>query len=163
MTRKPSPTSEDLLDIAEQVWSAYLDPEGVNPLIPVPPAPRRPVDDVSAVVRVSGAWSGHVVIGFSSVGSRWAAAALLGIDVDEISPADVTDAVGELANVIGGNVKSLLPEPSALSLPYVLTADNGTVGGLSAIQVCKLFGEWLNEPVTVSVLASDTGSVGATA
>ena len=33
--------------------------------------------------------------------------------------AEVVDALGELTNMIGGNVKSLLPAPSQLSLPMV--------------------------------------------
>ena len=32
---------------------------------------------------------------------------------------DIDDALGELANVVGGNVKAVLPGPSALGLPEV--------------------------------------------
>ena len=35
------------------------------------------------------------------------------------------DAVGEMANVVGGNVKSLLPGPSTLALPIVVTSETG--------------------------------------
>ena len=47
--------------------------------------------------------------------------AMLGLDPgDGPRPAeDVADAVGELVNMIGGNVKSLMPGPSTLSLPLV--------------------------------------------
>ena len=38
-----------------------------------------------------------------------------------MSAADVTDAVGELVNIIGGSVKSLMPQPTVLSLPSVRT------------------------------------------
>ena len=37
---------------------------------------------------------------------------------------DVADALGELANVVGGNVKAVLPGPSVLGLPEVGTAPN---------------------------------------
>ena len=38
---------------------------------------------------------------------------------------DVDDALGELANVVGGNVKAVLPGPSVLGLPEVGTAPAG--------------------------------------
>ena len=160
MMEYPTPTADDLLEIADQVWSSYLDPEGVNPLVPV--APRQPADEVSAAVSVTGAWRGHVVISFSSAASRHAAAALLGVEFDEVSTADITDAVGELANIIGGNVKSLLPEPSALSLPHVHV--EGTSGRYPAVtEICHLEGTWMDESVTVTVLESTTDLAGASA
>ena len=42
--------------------------------------------------------------------------------MDESEPlddAEVADAVGELVNMVGGNIKSLMPGPSALTLPVV--------------------------------------------
>ena len=66
------PTDEDLSTIAEQVWSSYLDPEGVSPLLPFP-SPRQLVE-VSASVSVTGAWRGHVVLSCSSNASKNAAA-----------------------------------------------------------------------------------------
>ena len=46
--------------------------------------------------------------------------ALLMMGPDEVvGPEDLVDAFGELANVVGGNVKSLLAAPAALSLPTV--------------------------------------------
>ena len=94
MIEYPSPTADDLLVIAEQVWTSYLDPEGVNPLIQMPPGETP--KEVSAAVSVTGAWRGHVVISFSAAASRHAAAGLLGIGYDDVSTADITDAVGEL-------------------------------------------------------------------
>jgi chemotaxis protein CheX len=146
----PTPTDDDLMAIAEQVWASYLDPEGVNPLLLAPPA--TPPRDVSASVSMTGAWRGHVVVSCSATASRNAAAALLGVDLADVTPADVTDAVGELANIIGGNVKSLLPEPSALSLPIVLI--DGSSGWPSVVELCQLDGTWLGEPVAVRVLES---------
>ena len=47
------------------------------------------------------------------------------VDVDE---EDFRDAIGEVANVVGGNVKSLVPDPGALSLPIV-SRDRPTTAG----------------------------------
>jgi chemotaxis protein CheX len=155
-----NPTEDDLRIIAEQVWSSYLDPEGIAPLIPVPPAVVS--TDVTASVSVTGAWRGHVLVSCSDVASRNAAAALLGIDLAEVSDDDVADALGELANIIGGNVKSLLPEPSALSLPHVHV--EGHAGRYpSSTEVCQLAGTWIDESVTVSVLEMTTDFAGVNA
>jgi chemotaxis protein CheX len=150
MSTRAAPTDEDLLSITEQVWASYLDPEGVSPLIPLPPGdlPR----DISASVSVTGAWKGHIVVACSTPGAKNAAGALLGIDLADVTPEDITDAVGELVNIIGGNVKGLMPEPSALSLPVVVI--NGQSGWPSAVEVCHLDGEWLGEPMAVRVLES---------
>jgi hypothetical protein len=37
----------------------------------------------------------------------------------------VLDAVGEIANQIGSNIRNLLPGPTTLSLPAVQPADDG--------------------------------------
>ena len=150
MTSLPVPTDDDVLAIAEQVWTSYLDPEGANPLLLGPPA--VPSQEVSASVSVTGAWRGHIVVSCSSTAARNASAALLGADLVDITPEDVVDALGELANIIGGNVKGLLPEPSALSLPVVVI--DGNSRWPSVAELCRLDGTWLGEPVAVLVLES---------
>jgi chemotaxis protein CheX len=152
MSMQLAPTDDDLLVIAEQVWTSFLDVEGVSPLIPLPPA--APKYDVCASVSMTGAWQGHLVIRCSTAAARSAGAALLGMPVDEVTSEDITDALGELANIIGGNVKSLLPEPTALSLPHVLI--NGDSGWPHVVEICQLSGVWLDEAVMISVLESAT-------
>jgi chemotaxis protein CheX len=142
---------EDLVAITEQVWTSFLDPDGSRPLVQVP---AEAPSDVCGAVSVTGAWRGHVVIECSAAASRHAAAALFGIEDDEVTAADVADALGELANIIGGNVKVLLPEPSALSLPYVVTAAGAHWP--SVVEICRLDATWLDERVTISVLESTT-------
>jgi len=158
MTDHPNPTEDDLQMIAEQVWSSFLDPAGIYPLLPALPGDPVP-SDVSAAVSVTGAWQGHVVINLTETASRHAAAALLGIELGEVTVADITDAVGELANIIGGNVKSLLPQPSVLSLPQVVTNAASTYWP-AVVEVCQLTGVWIDEPVNVSVLESNVDYAG---
>lgn len=143
---------DDLVHITEQVWTSYLDPDGSSPLLMVP---TEGASDVCAAVSVTGAWRGHVVVECSTAASRHAAAALLGVETTEVTGADVADALGELANIIGGNVKVLLPEPCALSLPYVVAAAGAHWP--SVTEICRLDGTWLDEPVVVTVLESTTG------
>jgi chemotaxis protein CheX len=150
MTAYAPPTDDDLREITEQVWSSYLDVDGSRPLMPYPAQDRS--HEVTASVSLTGAWQGHVVVACSDPASRNAAAALLGVKLDEVTEADVADAMGELANIIGGNIKSLLPEPCALSLPHVLVGSGASNHWPSVAEVCQLDGSWLGESVTIDVL-----------
>jgi chemotaxis protein CheX len=147
MTIHEMPHEADLWAITEMIWASYLDPLGENPLMEGPASQHA--DDVHGSVSVTGAWDGQVVVTFSQTASKRATGALLGIEGEEVSPADVTDAVGELVNIVGGSVKSLMPQPTVLSLPSVRT---GPRGELSGTEVVHLTGTWLDEPVTIAVL-----------
>ena len=150
MTEHPTPTVDDLREIAEQVWAAYLDPEGVRPLL-LGDA-REPASAVSASVSLTGGWHGHVVVTCSAGAARHAAAAFLAMDEGEVSDEDMTDVMGELANIVGGNVKSMLPAATLVSLPHVV---NGASNRFPTTRrVCELAGTWLDEPFSISMWQS---------
>jgi hypothetical protein len=73
-------------------------------------------------VRITGAWEGMVQLVCADVLARPAAAVLFGLEVQTATPDLVHDALGELTNITGGNLKALLPEPCYLSLPAVTPA-----------------------------------------
>jgi chemotaxis protein CheX len=145
MTTYVAPTTEDLEAIAEQVWASYLDMAGTDPLIPLPG--EALTVDVSASVSVTGAWQGHIVVSCSHPASRLAAGELLGVEVDDVTDADIADALGELANVVGGNVKAALPGPSRLGLPEVGAAPPAG----DPADVCRVDVSWRGQPLTISV------------
>ncbi|HEY8257075.1 MAG TPA: chemotaxis protein CheX [Gemmatimonadales bacterium] len=74
---------------------------------------------LSGSVRISGAWKGSVVMCVPFSLAREAAAHMYGRAAEDLSDDDVRDAWGELVNVVGGNLKALLPPPSQLALPEV--------------------------------------------
>src|SRR3712207_5397644 len=114
MSVQTVPNIEDLTEMVEQVWASYLDPEGVDPLIPA--AAGENAAEVHSSVSITGSWQGVVVYGSSHAAARHAAAAFLAMDPDEVSQEDISDVLGELANIVGGNVKSMLPPGCFLSL-----------------------------------------------
>ena len=89
-------------------------------------APER----ICAWVGISGAWSGTVTVELAAPLARRVAAALFGMSPEEVTDTEVTDAVGEVVNILGGNLKALLPGPSALSLPSVGAAGPAGAGKL---------------------------------
>lgn len=135
--------------VLEQVWESLLG----EPLLPW-------VDDavvpgaVRAEVALSGDWAGRVRLACDPATAASLARTMLGArDDDPVPDADVRDAVGELANVVGGNVKGMLPGTTALGLPRVEDADaagdpvDPTTGPATVRQVVL----WHGAPVVVDV------------
>ena len=115
-----SVSSDDLTAVVQQVWSSFLDVD-----LAVAPADTTalPAPALSAVVHISGAWEGAVRLECRPSHAAAAAALMFAIEPSDASDEASCDALGELANIVTGNVKSLLPAPSALSLPSVSSTD----------------------------------------
>lgn len=133
--------------IADETWLALLGTEEV--LVPV--APEVPGDALSAWVGVTGPWSGTVVLTCGRTTAEELSRTLLRSPADEpVDRDDVADAMGELANVVGGNIKALLPAPSVLGLPAV----GGPPSAGSPADTCSVGLLWRGQPVVVSVRGS---------
>jgi chemotaxis protein CheX len=109
---------DKIIEIASTVWSSFL---GMT--LSAPESSESPIEDggqtMTATVHISGGWNGSVILSGSTTLARRAAAAMFQIAADDLDDEEVADAFGELVNTIGGNLKSLLSEPSQLSLPSV--------------------------------------------
>jgi chemotaxis protein CheX len=103
----------DVSMIVESIFAELLG-LGVLPA-PVPADPAG--DQLVGLVRISGGWHGTVTVTCDQALAGRIAAAML--DRAPAGDAEVADAMGEVANMTGGNVKALLPGPSVLSLPEV--------------------------------------------
>ncbi|PWW22264.1 chemotaxis phosphatase CheX-like protein [Geodermatophilus normandii] len=144
------PAITDLVDeatvqgITEQAWLALVGEDEV--LVPLP-APL-PAETRSSWVEIVGPWTGSVVLTCGRETALALTRALLREHASEVlEEEDVDDALGELANVVGGNVKAVLPGPSVLGLP-----ETGTTPppGREA-DTCRVHVLWRGEPLTVSV------------
>jgi chemotaxis protein CheX len=139
--------SDALYSITTDIWTAYLNLSLAEPLTRIDSA--GPLT-VMASISVTGAWDGHVVVSSSREAAVGVAAAMLCMEMDEVSDADILDAAGELVNVMGGNIKSLLPQPCHLSLP--ITSDSGRhVRYPGTREICSLTVIWQGEPIQISV------------
>ena len=145
----------DLAEMVEQVWVSYLDPEGVNPLIRT--GDENQASEVHSSVSISGSWTGHVVYASSTQAARQAAAAFLAVAADEVGPEDLSDVLGELANIVGGNVKAMLPPGCFLSLPQVVMAPDSATKYPNAERITGLYGTWAGEPISISMWQSRDG------
>lgn len=135
-------TPEDLRLLGEDVLTAFLLQDGPGG----PPDDTAPDGRLRASVTVSGEWSGWITLEVSRAAARDLTRRML--QVDDVTDADVHDAVGELVNVLGGNVKSLLVEGSVLGLPEVT---DGEQPADTLVEICQTELWWADHPVHVRV------------
>lgn len=152
-TTTPDFTADDVRAVAGEVWESCLAHHG-DPLDWGTGEPLgAPV--ARALVHIAGEWSGAVTLEMSVATAEVAARVLL--DVEDVEPWEVADAVGELVNIVGGNLKSLLPTPSKLSLPRVsqVAGSDDLEGDLPehAVEQCRVELSWGTRPVLVRVWA----------
>ncbi len=103
--------------IVTDVWSTVvalpLDRYAGTPAQTQDPPPPM----LTCVMRFEGAWTGAVAVSCPSALAERIAESML--QISHPNPTEVGDALGEVANMIAGNAKSLLPQPSAILLPVV--------------------------------------------
>jgi chemotaxis protein CheX len=121
-TVSPEAIGELTRAVAETVLNMSLEP-----LDSVGPTTAR--ESMFAWVNITGGWDGSVIIGCSQALAQRAAGVMFDVAPADATPSDVIDAVGELANVLGGNVKGLVPGPSVLSIPTVSRGQGPGAGG----------------------------------
>jgi chemotaxis protein CheX len=140
---------QDLKSMVDEIWSSLFDP------IP------HEIDNanfagggvvVAGFVDIAGGWFGRVVVETSEAGAVAIAASMLAAPADTIVEADLADAIGELANIVGGSVKSCVAGHSTLSLPSIerLAAD-----GIDDAQDMEVTTQWLDHPIRVRVQHAD--------
>ncbi|HEX2870891.1 MAG TPA: chemotaxis protein CheX [Polyangiaceae bacterium] len=127
---------EELTEIAKVIWESIV---GL-PLEPSESGQQAAAADLVTVrVNVSGAWNGSVSATFSRNLGSMIASAMLQLDAEQLSSADVSDALLEVVNMLGGNFKALLPPVCHLSLPDLVTDPSQVPGTLeeTAHFVCE--------------------------
>ncbi len=139
---------EDVYAIAEELFAAMVDGEfgTVRPWVGDVPAWQVPV---VAWVDLHGDWAGRASVTAERSTVDDLARALLAMAPDEqVCDDDLDDAFGEVANVVGGNVKALLPTQGSLGLPHVADHDPGLPGSVLLTEVVL---DWHGRVLVVAV------------
>jgi len=109
---------DELIHVVDEIFSSMA---GMK-LIPAP-SPLRPNQQngyVVSAVQIVGDWQGAVRLDTDLELCRQVCSRFLGVEPGDLSPDDIRDAAGELANITGGSVKALLAPHCSLSLPSVV-------------------------------------------
>ena len=104
----------------------------------------------TSLVHITGNMSHTVLLTFASPLGDRIAAGLFEMAVEELDDESRADALGEMANVIGGGVKALLAESCQLSLPTVTLGD-GVPIILGAVETDSVTFTDGSDSVTVAV------------
>ncbi len=102
------------------------------------PQQRRSSPGLTAAVHFVGSWKGALRIECTPEQTFEYAKRLLGIDPPTEVNEDVCDSFGELANMIGGNLKAVLPPVVQLSMPSVVRGEDYAMRICHAVTVCNL-------------------------
>lgn len=100
-------------EYSKMVWSTLLGFE----IEPKPGVFGFSPDTITGSIQINGNWNGIISIYLPSSLANLITETMFSLNSGEASAETKKDAVGEVINMIGGNIKSILPQPSYLSIP----------------------------------------------
>jgi len=124
---------DDLSSIVQSVFRTMLDLEAAASQAPWTHTP----DTITSAVHFVGEWRGAALVECGALVACQFAARYMGIEMPAAVDDDVRDVMGELANMVAGNLKSLLPRGVELSMPSVVEGNDYTLhicGGVNAVE-----------------------------
>jgi chemotaxis protein CheX len=143
---------DDVRVVTTEVWTSFL---AHHEPLERSAAPLTADEVVRASVAIRGTWDGVVTLEMPPAVARTAAQRMLADDT--VDQADVLDALGELVNMIGGNIKSLLPSGAALGLPTVTTTPVPTATpAAQGHEHCRVDLTWADATIAVRLWSNAT-------
>lgn len=137
----------DIESIAHAIWESLLglpiDVDGGSGL--------GEDSQTTCLVHLQGAFRGAVMIECPEALGALLTAAMLQSE-GPADAAEMTDALGELANVFAGNIKALLAQPSSISLPTVAFGPSYEIGVVGATVVARVSFVCEGHPLVVTIL-----------
>jgi chemotaxis protein CheX len=114
------------------------------------PKATEDADFITACVDITGATQGHVILSCDARLASEMAAAIFAVDPGAVSEEQVNDVLREAVNMIGGQIKTLLPGPCKLSLPQVSKKPNHD--NMTSRVLSQLAFECQRQPLQVMLL-----------
>ena len=111
-------STEEILEITDNIFNTML---GSEVTLADDCELSEGHDPLTGCIQISGEWNGAVMVQTTGNFASQAASLMLGVKSEDVQAADIQDTIAELTNMIGGNIKSLVPNPSVLSLPTITT------------------------------------------
>lgn len=115
--------TEEINDLVRDIWASVLGLDAE----PAPATVRVEEPRLTGFVHIQGDWEGTVTVDCSLTLATTAAAAMFGMEPEELAKAEIDDALGEITNMTGGGIKSMLPGSCKLSLPTVIEGTGFTI------------------------------------
>lgn len=103
-------------------------------------------------ISIMGDWQGSFLLCLPLSLARKVAETMFGMNEGEAGDSEISDAIGELANMTGGNFKSTLEGACQLSLPSVIRGQKFMVQSPGTELVCQLVFETQGEKFELSMM-----------
>ncbi len=126
---------KEITEYAKMIWSSVL---GIEIKPSNKPIELKDTQQPKVQIKINGKWNGTIILNFAPHLLKIAASKMFSVDAEETTNEEKNETLAELANMIGGNIKGLVPEPSSLSLPEVISSkiDQGSLPPKTLTQVC---------------------------
>jgi chemotaxis protein CheX len=144
---------EVVVEIVESIFSSMLDLDVCSVDIPWCHAEDR----LTSFVDLRGDWNGFVSVECNWLQACQFAGKFLAMDTPEAVDENVRDVLGELANMIGGNIKSVISADASLSTPSVIDGSKPTAGNGPSEPRDKIALRFAGGTFWITILSDDSG------
>ncbi|MDQ6992247.1 MAG: chemotaxis protein CheX [Mariprofundus sp.] len=140
---------DEVLQITQNVWRCMLEMEVHVSSV----SSKEMMEQLhsSGVVHISGAWNGSVSLVCPNTLVEKAGVIILGDAAAELGKSAIVEVLGELVNILGGNIKAILPAPSYLSQPMVVDGESYEMNLLGVECVTHLMMECESTPFQLNI------------
>ena len=124
--------AQDISDSTQEIFSSMVMLE-VSPGEPFKRADSNFINSISGIIGLAGSIKGMLAIHLPDKAALAITTAFLGMEVEEIDE-DVCDAIGELANMLGGSMKAILDPGGSkvqISMPSAIHGEEYAVDCLA--------------------------------
>lgn len=109
-------TDDDIVEIMDTIWASFFESE-----VFASEPTEFSTHTRSGVIHVNGERETSINIKVDEDLAQHIASMMFGIEPADLSDEEITDALGEITNMLGGSVKAYLTGEASLSLPTVIT------------------------------------------
>ncbi len=127
--------AQDIIDSTQDIFSSMMMLD-VTPGESFKRSDEKLSNSISGIIGLAGNTKGMLAIHMTNQAALAVTTAFLGMDVEEIDE-DVRDAIGELANMLAGSIKSILDPGGSdikLSMPSAIYGEDYTIDCLADAQ-----------------------------
>lgn len=109
-------TDDDIVEIVDTIWASFFDSE-----VHSAESGEFTNQTRTGLIHVHGLSEATINIKVNDELAQEIASMMFGIPPAELADDEITDALGEITNMLGGSIKAYLPGDANLSLPTVIT------------------------------------------
>lgn len=147
--------AQEIAVLIDDIWMATLGLP-TRPTAPDSDGPSAGHPTLDGIINIAGDWQGTVAVQVPRALAAIIAARMFRLGDQQPTIEDMQDALGEITNMTGGNIKALLPGQCVLSLPAVIEGRAYTIRVPSSHVVTKVAFECAGFPALVSLMTAGT-------